>query len=50
MDSLFFNGDGGIYTSDQDGLEDFFGESFPVVISSRSAEVILEITRKLDEK
>jgi hypothetical protein len=41
---------GWINTTDQDGLETFFGERHPVVISGRPAEAILEITRKLNEK
>jgi len=41
---------GWISTTDQDGLETFFGERHPVVISGRPAEAILEITRKLNEK
>jgi hypothetical protein len=39
-DSLFFSGEGGIHTNDHDGLENFFGEHHPVVISVRPAEVI----------
>lgn len=41
---------GWIYTTDHDGLETFFGERHPVVISGRPAEAILDITRKLNEK
>ncbi len=41
---------GWIYTTDHDGLENFFGERHPVVISGRPAEAILDITRKLNEK
>ena len=41
---------GWIYTTDHDGLEDFFGERHPVVISGRPAEAILDITRKLNDK
>ena len=41
---------GWINTTDQDGLESFFGERHPVVISGRPAEAILEITRKLNDK
>ncbi len=41
---------GWVYTTDHDGLENFFGERHPVVISGRPAETILDITRKLNEK
>lgn len=41
---------GWVYTTDHDGLETFFGERHPVVISGRPAEAILDITRKLNEK
>ena len=41
---------GWIQTTDHDGLENFFGERHPVIISGRPAEAILEITRKLNDK
>lgn len=41
---------GWIYTTDHDGLETFFGERHPVVISGRPADAILDITRKLNDK
>ncbi len=41
---------GWIYTTDHEGLEDFFGERHPVVVSGRPAEAILDITRKLNDK
>src|SRR4030042_4364523 len=41
---------GWIYTTDHDGLENFFGERHPIVISGRPAETILDITRKLNDK
>jgi len=41
---------GWVYTTDHDGLETFFGERHPVVISGRPADAILDITRKLNEK
>ena len=41
---------GWIYTTDQDGLENFFAERHPVVISGRPAETILDIMRKLNDK
>ena len=41
---------GWISTTDHDGLENFFAERHPVVISGRTAEVILDITRKLNDK
>jgi len=41
---------GWIYTTDQAGLEDCFDERYPVLISGRPAEAILEINRKLDDK
>jgi hypothetical protein len=41
---------GWINTTDQDGLETFFGERHPVVISGRPAEAVVDITRKLNEK
>ena len=41
---------GWIYTTDCDGLEKFFDERHPVLISGRPAEAILDITRKLNDK
>ncbi|MBN2499212.1 MAG: hypothetical protein JXB38_00515, partial [Anaerolineales bacterium] len=41
---------GWVYTTDHDGLETFFGERHPVVISGRAADAILVITRKLNDK
>lgn len=41
---------GWVCTTDHDGLETFFGERHPVVISGRPADAILDITRKLNEK
>jgi hypothetical protein len=41
---------GWIYTTDDEGLEGFFDERHPVVISGRPAEAILDITRKLNDK
>ena len=41
---------GWVCTTDHDGLEAFFGERHPVVISGRPAEAILDITRKLNDK
>ena len=41
---------GWIHTTDEAGLETFFDERHPVVISGRPAEVILDITRKLNDK
>lgn len=41
---------GWVYTTDHDGLENFFGERHPVLISGRPAEAILDITRKLNDK
>ena len=41
---------GWIYTTDCNGLEKFFDERHPVVISGHPAEAILDITRKLNDK
>lgn len=41
---------GWVYTTDHDGLETFFDERHPVVISGRPAEAILDITCKLNDK
>ena len=41
---------GWICTIDHDGLETFFDERHPVVISGRPAEAILAITRKLNDE
>ncbi len=41
---------GWVCTTDHDGLETFFGERHPVVISGRPADAIIDITRKLNEK
>jgi hypothetical protein len=41
---------GWVYTTDHDGLETFFGERHPVMISGRPADAILDITRKLNDK
>ena len=41
---------GWIYTTDHDGLDNFFDDRHPVVISGRPAETILDITRKLNDK
>ena len=41
---------GWIYTTDHNGLEPFFDERHPVIITGRPAEAILDITRKLNDK
>lgn len=41
---------GWIYTTDHTGLEDFFDDRHPVLISGRPAEAVLEITRKIQDK
>ena len=40
---------GWIYTSDHAGLEDYFDERHPVLITGKPAEALLEITRKLND-
>ena len=41
---------GWIYTTDHDGLDHFFAERHPVVISGHPEKAILDITRKLNDK
>ena len=41
---------GWILTTDHAGVENVFGERHPIIISGRSADVVLEITRRLNEK
>jgi hypothetical protein len=41
---------GWINSTDQKGLEDYFSEQHPVVVSGRAAEAIIDINRKLNDK